>query len=47
MTQHLINGSEYAKAIETALVPILAGHDFPDLPVILEDENGTDDEDED
>ena len=40
MTQHLINGSEYAKAIETALVPILAGRDFPDLPVILEDENG-------
>ena len=38
--QHLTNSSDYAKAIEKGLVPILAGYDFPDLPVILEDESG-------
>lgn len=38
--QQLTQDSDYAKAIQDALVPILAGHDFPDLPVIIEDENG-------
>lgn len=38
--QQLTHASDYAKAIAERLVPILAGHDFPDLPVIIEDENG-------
>jgi hypothetical protein len=42
--QQLSEDRDYAKAIETGLVPILAGQDFPAgpnrLPVIVADETG-------
>ena len=38
--QYLINGSEYATAIEEELVNVLAGREFPNLPELAEGETG-------
>lgn len=36
----LSENREYAKALEEALVPMLASHNFPTLPDLVEDETG-------
>jgi hypothetical protein len=38
--QQLSENREYAKALEEALVPMLASHNFPTLPDLVEGETG-------